>query len=233
MTDTTPSHAQAHAHVQRNGHTAADGDTDAVYWEARYTEQERMWSGRPNDLLVREVADLPPGTVLELGCGEGADSIWLAARGWTVTAVDIAAAALARAAEHAREAHVTDRVAWRQVDLTAAPLPTGTFDLVCAQYFHSPAAKAGAREEVLHQAATRVAPGGRLLVVGHAAFPSWLPAHDRPDVHFPTTAEVLDALALPDGWTVETDELVPREAVSPDGVVGTRADNVLLVRRGS
>ncbi|WP_380168086.1 class I SAM-dependent methyltransferase [Jannaschia sp. R86511] len=222
-----------HVHGVRNGHTAAEGDTDTTYWEARYAEQDRVWSGRPNDLLVREVADLPPGAALEIGCGEGADSIWLATRGWTVTAVDIAATALQRGAFHAVEAGVQDRIDFQQVDVTAAELPAGAYDLVCAQYYHSPAATAEARQAVLDQAATRVGPGGRLLVVGHAEFPDWLPQEDRPDVHFPTTAEVLASLRLPAGWVVETDELVPREAVSPEGVVGTRADNVLLVRRGS
>lgn len=224
MSQTTP--------PQRNGYTAAEGDTDATYWEARYAEQERIWSGRPNDLLVREVADLPPGTALEVGCGEGADSIWLAQQGWTVTAVDIATTALRRAAGHAADLGVGDRVTWERVDVTAEDLPSGQFDLVCAQYYHSPAATADSREAVLRQAVTRVAPGGQLLVVGHASFPSWLAEADRPDVHLPTTAEVLSGLRLPDGWTVETDELVPREAVSPEGEVGTRADNVLRVRRG-
>lgn len=222
-----------HVHGRRSGHTAAEGDTDATYWQARYAEQDRMWSGRPNDLLVREVVDLPAGSALELGCGEGADSIWLARQGWTVTAVDIAAAALRRGSEHAAEAGVGPRISWEQVDVTAAALPAGPFDLVCAQYFHSPAATARSREAVLRQAATRVARGGHLLVVGHAAFPTWLPEEERPDVHFPTTADVLTALELSDGWTVRTDELVPREAVSPEGEVGTRADNVLLVRRGA
>ncbi len=217
---------------QRNGHTAAAGDTDATYWEARYAEQDRIWSGRPNDLLVREVADLPSGTALELGCGEGADSIWLAQRGWTVTAVDIVSTALRRAAGHADDLGVGDRVTWERVDVTAEDLPSGQFDLVCMQYYHSPAATADSREAVLRQAATRVAPGGQLLVVGHAAFPTWLAEADRPDVHLPTTAEVLSGLQLPDGWTVETDELVAREAVSPEGEVGTRADSVLRVRRG-
>lgn len=54
----------------------------AAFWEARYRDTDRVWSGRPNALLVREVADLKPGTALDLGCGEGADAVWLASRGW-------------------------------------------------------------------------------------------------------------------------------------------------------
>lgn len=228
----TETHAHTHPHTPRSGHTAAEGDTDATYWDARYGEAEKVWSGQPNALLVRAVGDLTPGTALELGCGEGADSIWLAQNGWTATGVDIAANALSRAARHAAEAGVTDRIAWHRADLVADPLPAGPYDLVCAQYYHSPAARAEDREDVLLRAAHQVAPGGHLLVVGHAAFPSWVAEEDRPDVHFPTTTEVLTTLALDPSWSVVLEELVPHDAPSPEGVPGTRADNVLLVHRG-
>src|SRR5882724_9759517 len=71
------------------------------YWEGRYQEHDHIWSGKPNALLVREVAALPPGAALDLGCGEGGDAIWLAQQGWRVTAVDISATALRRGADHA------------------------------------------------------------------------------------------------------------------------------------
>lgn len=210
-----------------------EGGTDTTYWENRYATSDRVWSGRPNELLVREVADLPAGRALELGCGEGADSIWLARRGWHVTGVEVAATALRRAAEHAEQEGVAGRTRWVQADLTTTALPAGPYDLVCAQYFHSPAAAAGSREDVLRRAAAEVAPGGRLLVVGHAGWASWLAEEDRPDVHLPTTADVLAALAVAATWVVETDDLVERESTSPDGVPGTRADNVLLLRRST
>jgi len=77
----------------------------------------------------------------------------------------------------------------------------------------------------------RVAPGGHLLVVGHAEFPWWLLEQDRPDVHFPTTDEVLSTLTLPTSWSVLVQELVPPDDPSPEGLDGTRTDNVVLVRR--
>ncbi|WP_349497266.1 class I SAM-dependent methyltransferase [Actinomadura rubrobrunea] len=73
----------------------------------RYGSGERVWSGEPNPQLVATAAGLPPGRgALDVGSGEGADSIWLASRGWKVTGVDVAQAALDRAARHADEAGV-------------------------------------------------------------------------------------------------------------------------------
>ncbi|HLI01153.1 MAG TPA: methyltransferase domain-containing protein, partial [Acidimicrobiales bacterium] len=67
------------------------------FWEHRYGEKDQIWSGRPNQSLVGAVVGLPPGRALDLGCGEGGDSIWLAEQGWVVDAVDISATAVARA----------------------------------------------------------------------------------------------------------------------------------------
>ena len=200
------------------------------YWEERYRDGGRVWSGRPNPLLVREVEALPPGTALDLGCGEGGDAIWLAARGWRVTAVDVSATALRRGAEHAREAGVADLVRWERHDLSRS-FPEGSFDLVSAQFLHSPVAADGEREAILRRAAAAVAPNGILLVVGHAGWPSW---QEEPpfDVHFPTTGDVLDALDLEPGrWHVELEEVVERELPDPDGRPGRREDNVLRLER--
>jgi SAM-dependent methyltransferase len=200
------------------------------YWESRYRDEGRVWSGRPNPLLVREVEQLPPGTALDLGCGEGGDAIWLAGRGWQVTAVDVSATALRRGADHAREAGVAAGIRWDRHDLSRS-FPEGSFDLVSAQFLHSPVAADGEREDVLRRAAAAVAPGGVLLVVGHAGWPSW--QEDPPfEHHFATTAEVLGALDLEPGrWKVELEEIVERDFPDPDGRPGRREDNVLRVRR--
>ena len=104
-----------------------------AFWEDFYGG-ERRWSGKPNAALVEEVADLEPGTALDLGCGEGGDAIWLAAQGWTVTATDISQTALDIAARHAAEAGVT--VSWERHDL-AETQPAGSFDLVTTSFLHS------------------------------------------------------------------------------------------------
>ena len=76
------------------------GDDAASVWDERYRTKPQMWSGKPNPQLVREAGGLKPGKALDLGCGEGADAIWLAQQGWTVTAVDVSAVALERAQSH-------------------------------------------------------------------------------------------------------------------------------------
>ncbi|MFJ5924736.1 FAD-dependent oxidoreductase [Kitasatospora sp. NPDC092948] len=138
------------------------------FWENRYGESEQIWSGRPNASLTREVADLAPGHALDLGCGEGGDAIWLAQQGWQVTAVDISQVALDRAAARAAVEGVADRISWQRTDLANA-FPTGRYDLVSAQFLHSPAEFP--RERVLRHAADAVAPGGTLLIVSHAVAP--------------------------------------------------------------
>ncbi|MGC9501755.1 class I SAM-dependent methyltransferase [Streptomyces sp. WG7] len=200
----------------------------AEFWEARYRDTDRVWSGRPNDLLVREASDLAPGTALDLGCGEGADAVWLASRGWRVTGVDISGTALERAAGHAADAGVGERVDWERHELGTS-FPEGSFDLVSAHYLQSPVALD--QRTVLRDAARAVADGGTLLVVLHAGWPSW--QTEPPfDVVFPTLDGVLAELALPDGeWTVETKETVRRPSASPQGVEGFREDHVWRLRR--
>ncbi|HEY9523486.1 MAG TPA: class I SAM-dependent methyltransferase [Thermopolyspora sp.] len=204
------------------------GSTPEEYWDARYAGSDRLWSGNPNTILVREATGLTPGTALDLGCGEGADAIWLAQRGWHVTAVDVSGIALTRAAGHAAAAGVSDRVDWLRLDLGTS-FPTGLFDLVCAQFLHSHAELP--RERILWSAARAVAPGGTLLIVGHAGHAPW-DHTPHPGLHFPGPDEVLRTLDLPDGqWEVLLTGEHERVQTDPDGQQVTRTDNVLKVRR--
>jgi SAM-dependent methyltransferase len=200
------------------------------FWEDFYQDRDQVWSGQPNPLLVREVSSLTPGTALDVGCGEGADAIWLARRGWQVTAVDVSATALHRAAGHAAEAGIAHRVTWAQHDL-ARSFPDGFFDLVSAQFFHSPVAAPGDREMTLNRSASAVAPGGTLLIVSHAGWPSWVETPPF-DYHFPAIPEILAALDIPgDRWSLEVAELVERDLTGPDGQFGQRGDTVVRARR--
>lgn len=220
-------------------HSSDEAITDpARFWETRYLthrgESGSMWSGRVNAAVAHEVTALAPGTALELGCGEGADALWLAARGWRVTAVDISANALAVGAAVARDQGLSDRIDWVRADL-ATWVPTGQYDLVTSAFLHSPVELP--REAILRRASSAVAPGGRLLVVGHGAFPpgstdhgpEHRPGHGAPAL--PTPEEVLASLELPEGWTVETSALLDRRVQWRDQGTVTLTDSVLRVRR--
>ncbi|MBW0116380.1 class I SAM-dependent methyltransferase [Pseudonocardia abyssalis] len=194
-------------------------------WDGRYADRENLWSGRPNGALVAEVADLPAGRVLDVGCGEGADAVWLARAGWDVTALEVSGVALERAAGHARDAGVTvHRV---HAGLVEADLPAASFDLVSAQYPALLRTPGGAAERAL---LTAVAPGGVLLVVHHAGVEDHRPAEggfDPADYVWPSMITAL----LDDDWHVEVDEQRPR--VVPEGGAGAHhaEDLVLRARR--
>jgi SAM-dependent methyltransferase len=211
---------------------AVDHDQPAEeFWEEHYRGRERVWSGRANAVLVAVVADLPPGTALDLGCGEGGDAIWLAGRGWRVTAVDVSAIALARLTAEAGAAGLADAIVVERHDL-ARTFPAGTFDLVSAQFLHSPVTFP--REEVLRAAARAVAPGGLLVVVGHAGFPPWAGDHEEADLDHPAPAEVLASLDLAtELWDVEQLASPERPVTGPDGRTAVLTDSVVAVRRRS
>jgi SAM-dependent methyltransferase len=140
-----------------------DHEMQAAEWDARYSERDgAIWSGRPNGRLVAEVADLTPGRAIDVGCGEGADAIWLAQHGWSVTAIDVSDIALGRAREAAARAGVS--VEWICDDALLTPLPADAFDLVSLQY---PALPKTAGEAALHTLLDTVRVGGVLLAVYH------------------------------------------------------------------
>ena len=135
---------------------------DSNAWDERYAGDELLWSVGPNQFLVAEVEALPPGRALDLACGEGRNAIWLAQRGWDVTGVDFSKVGLDKARRVADRRGVT--VQWERTDVTEyAPAPE-SFDLVIVMYLHLPEAE---RSVAFRRAATAVAVGGTVLVVGH------------------------------------------------------------------
>jgi SAM-dependent methyltransferase len=190
-------------------------------WDKRYTERDQLWSGQPNGALVVEVADLTPGRVLDVGCGEGADAVWLAREGWTVTALEVSGVALERAAIHARDAEV--QIRWVHAGMAEAQLPPGSFDLVSAQYPALLRTPEAAAEKALLAA---VAPGGVLLFVHHAGMENHQPADNSFDPADYVWPSMITALLGVD-WVIDVDEERPR--IAPDGGAGSHhTDDVVL-----
>lgn len=201
------------------------GESD---WDERYGD-EHIWSGNPNGALVHEVDAMAPGRALDIGAGEGGDAIWLAERGWRVTATDISQRALDRV-----DAEATRRgleIECRQVDANAGdafePL---AYDLVTAHYASIPRTP---DDRAVHNLLDAVAPGGVLLVVSHDLEPMLANSHGRPfdPLAFVQVDHVATALADAPDWDVEVHELRPR----PPGAAAAAShhvdDVVLRARR--
>ena len=161
--------------------------------------------------MLAEIAGLAPGRVLDVGCGSGADAVWLALQGWQVTAVDISQAALDRAAIAAHDAAVA--VNWVCADISTIPPAVGDYDLVSIKY---PALRHSPDDAVIRSLLDAVAPGGTILVVGHGP-----ESHDyaRSQGLDPTAyLEPADVAAhLDESWSIEVNETRPRATMpGPD-----------------
>ncbi|GAA3648150.1 class I SAM-dependent methyltransferase [Nocardioides ginsengisoli] len=205
----------------------------ARFWDERYGGSDRVWSGRPNQRLVEQTADLTPGTALDVACGEGGDALWLAEQGWQVTAVDVSEVALGKVAQHAEDAGLDDRVKLGLYDALADPRPAGRqrFDLVTVSFLHVPQPDFAA---IYRGIADAVAPGGRLLVTAH--HPEDVATGARHD-HGPGLLfepdRVLETLGAdrPGGdWEVEVADTPTRQQATADGPLAVR-DTVVRLRR--
>ncbi|WP_433323742.1 class I SAM-dependent methyltransferase [Spirillospora sp. CA-294931] len=184
---------------------------DARRWDEMYRSRDQVFSGDPNPVLVAETAGLVPGRALDVGCGEGADAIWLARKGWRVTAVDVSEVALGRAAA----ASDGDWVEWVRADVADVAPRLGAFDLVSVQYF--PLRR---RHVSLRGLLDAVAPGGTLLFATHA-----LADLDDPGDY--SQPDDIVRLLEPLSWRVQVNETRRRAGPAP---VGTRHSHDAVLR---
>jgi len=201
---------------------------DHEFWEQLWSKTllehaDKVARRPPSAHLMAEAANLPPGRALDAGCGHGADTLWLAAQGWRVTAVDFSSAALAhgRSMAEAAGADVAERIDWIEGDLATWAAEAGHYDLVVCLYVHV----AGSVEGMVARMANGVAPGGTLLLVGHRPIdPSTgaaTAAAGQAQVSVEAAVAALDSAA----WEFVVAEERPR------AVAGTGVDAVIRARR--
>lgn len=201
------------------------------FWETKYAMNGQVWSGLPNQALTIALQDIPPGYALDVGCGEGADALWLAERGWTVDGIDLSPTAIDHARSHA------DKKGASRASFEAANFMTWVaagrkkYDLVVACFLHAP--DQASRLRMLNHAAQQVAPNGRFMVVSHAgSHPKALRRNAGNEQASPESERA--ALGLSDSeWHTEIARIQSRGVSGPEGIRVRLEDSVVLVRRKS
>ncbi len=203
---------------------------DRNFWQERWSQALREHGDRvaqrpPNTHLTAEVGELRPGRALDAGCGHGSDTLWLASRGWLVTAVDFAATALAyaRSTADAMGPEVAARIDCVEADLATWTPQRGEYDLVVCLYVHV----AGSVEEMVQRMATGVARGGTLFLVGHRPIDPSTGAATAAAGQVQVSVEAALGALDPDRWELVVADDRPRPAA------GTGIDAVIRARRRS
>jgi SAM-dependent methyltransferase len=209
------------AEVAPSGPPAPSAEREA--WNQRHRASQELLAEDANEFLTAVVARSRPGRALDLGCGGGRNAVWLARLGWHVVGVDFSEVALERARRLAEGADV--QVRWEHADLRDYVPPSGLFDLVLVLYLHLPPAE---RRLVLGRGVRALAPGGRILVIGHdlSNLSAGYGGPQRPELLY-TPETITGELA---GVTVERAERVTRHIVE-EPAANDAIDTLVIGRR--
>lgn len=193
---------------------------DADAWDERYGAEPTLWGAQLNPVIAPVLAALPPGSSVDLACGNGRHAAWLAAHGWQCTGVDFSPVAIEQARTRSGDVvwEVGDALRWQ---------PPGRLDLVLVAYLHLPPDD---MHRVLRRCLSWLSPGGTLVHVGHARINISRGVGGPSDpALLPTVGSIASALegGVPDG-----DVLVRRlEHVERDTGHGTAIDLLLVAQR--
>jgi 2-polyprenyl-3-methyl-5-hydroxy-6-metoxy-1,4-benzoquinol methylase len=201
---------------------------DQAFWEQLWAKTlqehpDKVAHRLPNAHLLAEIGGLPPGRALDAGCGHGAETLWLAAQGWQVTAVDFSASALAhgRSMAEALGHRVAERIIWIKGDLATWTVSPEHYDLVVCLYVHV----AGAVDEMVRRMARGVARGGTLFLVGHRPIDPATGAVTAAAGQVQVSVETATAALDPREWEILVAEERPR------AIAGSGVDAVIRARR--
>lgn len=198
-------------------------DERRLAWDERHRAGDFEGRG-PNPTLTAAVSQMAPGRALELAAGSGTNAVWLASRGWRTTAVDWSSVGLANG--RAKTAAAGLEVDWQQHDLFAWVPPVRSFDLVVIVYLHLPPEE---RRLVYASAAAAIAPGGRMLIVGHDRLNATEGVAGPPDPARLFTADEIgrEITAADPELEIERAELVRQVPLPGRGMI----DALLVLRR--
>lgn len=200
---------------------------DREFWEQLWAKTlrdhpEKIAQRPPNPRMIEVASELSPGRALDAGCGHGAETMWLAAHGWRVTAVDFSAAALAHARTTAASlgGDIAARIEWLEGDLARWTPPSAQYELVVCLYVHI----AGAVEAMVQRMAGGVAPGGTLLMLGHRPIDPATGAATAAAHQLQVSVEAARAALDARDWALVAEE-------HPRAVLGSGVDAVIRARR--
>jgi 2-polyprenyl-3-methyl-5-hydroxy-6-metoxy-1,4-benzoquinol methylase len=202
------------------------------YWNERYSGRDPVWSGKVNQRLAEQTETMAPGAALDIGCGEGGDAVWLAQRGWTVTAVDVSDVVIDKARAHAEQSlpdDVAARITWQAADVRTWQPPVHSFDLASLQYVHLTEPLLG---DVQARLARSVRTGGVVLIVNHDPL-DLQTTIERPNIPgIMLAAPVIVAQLDTSVWQIEVAQPFPRTTKDREGRQVVLHDTVVrAVRR--
>lgn len=207
----------------------ANQQMDGSDWDKRYSTADLVWSIEPNAFVAELTADLPVGTALDLAAGEGRNALWLAERGWDVTAVDFSAAGLQRAQQLAQARLGPDTTRFTTIcqDVTDYRPQPQTFDLVVVAYLQVPAAT---RSVAMQTAGSALRQGGALVVIAHDStnLAGGYGGPQDPAVLYTAADIVADLEGL--GLTIDQADAVERHIDTDEGP-RTAIDALVVARR--
>ena len=179
-------------------------------WNKRYAASDLVWSAGPNDTFAREVADLPPGSALDVACGEGRNALWLAEQGWQATGIDFSSVGIDKASQIAERRGLP--VHWLVDDVSTCALQPHSFDLVAVLFLHTSPEE---RQRWIHNVLGALKPGGTFLYIGHdpSNIEHGVGGPQDPDL----LASVAELLALLPGYEVIKAEVIERPVGSDPG----------------
>jgi tellurite methyltransferase len=155
-------------------------ETDQIKWDRKYAEGYGV--AEPSPFLVEALTsghwEISPGRALDIACGNGRNTLFLAARGFDITGIDISAVGLAEARRRALARALP--VTWEAADLEKASLPTDNYKVIVNFNY--------LQRSLIQQIRAALRPGGFVIFdtylidqkkVGEPKNPEYLLAHNE------------------------------------------------------